>query len=357
MDTAVAGKQTFLGHFGFTKNSAPALAPSPDPNPPSLICSYCSESFSKINGRVLHEKYCLKNPVNIHEREECERVAEEFLPIFDWRAWAIRYAALAASVPSVVDGEKSDAEERNDGEAAEIDAMDIDGEEIMSEKEKRKRNRENLKSQIQILDLIPDIRNKLAEKKKIHIDAVTMNDILFVIQHNTGVLSSTVDKWVRRAPLLRSRYANKFNRAKFSFGPGRHPSFPQTEIQVASTIRERRLSSKIVTKDFVLTEIRKLAAVENHELFEKLKVGDDIFFAFMRRQRFSFRKPSNTKALTLESSQKIVRGFFQWLLKLLKDDFGDEIKRAKSMDPVEGSYPLDCRANKDEVLLILRTLF
>ena len=86
-------------------------------------------------------------------------------------------------------------------------------------------------------------------------------------------------------------------------------------------------------------------------------MGDDIFFAFMRRQRFSFRKPSNTKALTLESSQKIVRGFFQWLLKLLKDDFGDEIKRAKSMDPVEGSYLLDCRANKDEVLLILRTLF
>jgi hypothetical protein len=429
-----SGAQATLGMFGFTKNAELALAPPlPPPQGPPLACKFCEKEIKKSSGLVVHERHCRKNPVIKKELEELNLAAEALLSFFDWRAWALSYAAshqdegyeninfyikiifhiilfpflshflsvyfhapfffvaqpcfCSISVKfknkiiinllyisrardgdgDTVGGDKMDVEIAEDAaplanvdDPADDDPADgaqDDIDPLLAPKKKLKRNRENKKSQVKILDLIPSIREKLAVILKKDPSRVTMASIYHVLEHNTGIPGSTIDKWTRREIQLRAAITDKLNRRRFSQGCGRHAAFPKSEEKVAIEIRNRRQKSKIVTKDWVISEIRKLASTENPTLFAKLKVEDDVFFAFMKRHRFSFRKPSNTKAMTLEKGQKLVRGFFQWLLKLLNDDFGDGIKRTRVMDAVYGRYPLDCRANKDEVLLFSLSLW
>ena len=92
-------RQSYLGRFGFTINQTPAIAlpvpvPAPLPPPPSLICSYCSKSFRKINGRSCHEQFCEKHPMNIRALEVAAFQAEQLLPLFDRRAWCKTWKPL-----------------------------------------------------------------------------------------------------------------------------------------------------------------------------------------------------------------------------------------------------------------------
>lgn len=352
--------QISLGAFGFTRNQQPLprLPPAPTPSP-AIDCLFCHRVFKKVVGRICHEKFCDLNPVNVRSREETVLLAEELISIFDWQAWALSVAPAAAILAggAWIDDDDNDEDDNDEDDNDDADLMEIvdagdPGEEILAPKEKKKRIRETLKAKIRILDLIPEIRKRLATKRARPQDSIPMNDILFVIQHNSGVRASTIDKWHRREAKLRELYKEKTNRSSKSFGCGLPAAFPTSEREVARLIREKRTSHKIVTKAFVISELRRLAAEEDRALFDLLKVEDDIFYGFMKRERFSFRKPSNTKAMTLEVAQKTVRGYFQWMLKLLKDDFGDGVPHAKAVDPVEGSFPFDCRCNKDEVQLL-----
>ncbi len=115
-------RQSSLGQFGFTKNQALALAPPllplppPPPPNPSLACSFCSKTFKRVNGRTCHEQFCPKNPLNTGSLEEAELRAESLLPMFDWRAWAIRYAeSRGEEAVSRDEEEDSDESEEKEG--------------------------------------------------------------------------------------------------------------------------------------------------------------------------------------------------------------------------------------------------
>jgi hypothetical protein len=155
---------------------------------------------------------------------------------------------------------------------------------------------------------------------------------------------------MRKEEALRNKFNNKFNRKHKSFGSGRKAAFPRTESRVAALVRERRSAHRVVSKSLIIEKLREEAKAENPTLFSRLKVDDDVFFGFIWRHGFSFRKPSNTKSLAKSEAVKRLRGFWLWIIRLLSGSIPIYIGDLNVTDDARyGRFPLDCRWNKDEV--------
>jgi hypothetical protein len=176
-------------------------------------------------------------------------------------------------------------------------------------------------------------------------------EIVRVISINSGVPDSTIHKWLLKEPALREIYKEKYSRRKKNFGSGKKPAFPNSEARLAAEIKKRRAEHKCVTKLWALAELRKFSREENPELYQKLKVDDDVFYGFLVRQGFSFRKPSNTKSISKSEATQRLRGFWLWLIDLFSGKIPITLGTSSSIDPVFGRFPLSCRWNKDEVPL------
>jgi hypothetical protein len=130
-------------------------------------------------------------------------------------------------------------------------------------------------------------------------------------------------------------------------GSGRKPFFPGAEKDVAIQVRNRRKEGKMVSKSFVIKELRKGAEKENTTLFGKVKLGCDLVEGFLRRNGFSLRFPSCIRTDNLDESILICRAFHRDWFVILSDT--GAIKYAKALDPHYGRFLLKYRFNGDEV--------
>ena len=218
-----------------------------------------------------------------------------------------------------------------------------------SNKEKKLRHRFKLSLKIEILNTMRPICSALARRSNIPEEAITLKRILDAMNRNSGVLPSTLDKWVRKEEKFRIAFNDKFNRKRENFGSGRKPRFPNAEAAVAQTVRSRRGLHLVVSKALIIRELTSEAKKENKNLLEKYPITDDIFFGFLWRNKFSFRKPSNVKSLTKAESMKRIRGFWKWLIKLYKGEIPIVIGESDEILPKYGRFPPLCRLNSDEV--------
>jgi hypothetical protein len=103
----------------------------------------------------------------------------------------------------------------------------------------------------------------------------------------------------------------------------------------------------MVSKSFVIKELRKEAEKENSDLLAKVKFGSDLLDGFFRRNGFALRFPSCIRADNLDESILICRAFHRDWLAILLDS--GSIKYAKYLDPQYGRFLLKYRFNGDEV--------
>jgi hypothetical protein len=131
-------------------------------------------------------------------------------------------------------------------------------------------------------------------------------------------------------------------------GGGRKAFFPEAEKAVSKLVKDRREACRLVSKSFILKNLKIEAEKENRNLFLKMKFSPEMIVGFMRRNRFSLRYPSCIRTENLEESTLVCRGFHRNLFQILTDS--GEIKYAKS--PLHSSYgrfQLKYRFNGDEV--------
>jgi len=370
--------QAGLGKFGFTKNTQPAaplaLNPEEESAPKELLvlisinssifpCSFdklrfCGKSLQSKTALRSHEIYCERRQMKVSEEQDTAKFVEEIRSLFDFKSWARGFVAskhVADPEGVILDLDSSSSDRENDAMDidAEIDAMDIDAEipPFALGKPVVRRWRLSLREKIRMLDMFPEIMKLYhAYRVRHNLEGTIYNiDIYKIISVASGRTYGGISKIFSEEEALREKYKSKFNRKRFTFGSGRKPSFPKTESTLAELIRKKRLAHFTVSKFWVMEEYRKLAKQENADLFAKLKVDVDIFLAFLKRNELAFRRPSNVKPMSLEESQKSVRGWFRWLKELLDGTIEVEIGEATVIDPILGRFPFDCRINVDEV--------
>lgn len=304
--------------------------------------------FKNKGARATHEACC---KAAYDADLEALNDAEDTRSLFDWEGWARRYFAPARveapSIDRIMEIDSSDEErEERESESGGVEA----GPDVLSRKKpKVKRHRYKLSLKIELLNSIPIVRDALSRKHGTSPDSIDMKKVLAVVRINSGVPSSTLDKWTRKEADLRKLFQDKFNRRRENFGSGQKPLFPKAEEKVAQTIRERRQSNSLVSKEWVLEQLRMEAKKENRVKYDKHEVSDDVFYAFLWRHGFSFRKPSNVKALSKTESVLRMRGFFNWTMDLLAGKIPVSIGETDEINPKFGRFPLICRANSDEV--------
>jgi len=282
--------------------------------------------------------------------------------LFDWEDWSRRFAETQAAKVSTrkldvrTDHYKEVHADLGDANVEVVeseDAMDVDApppEPLLdSNKEKKLRHRFKLSLKIEILNTMCPIRSALARRSGVSEEAITLKRIVQAMNRNSGVLPSTLDKWVRKEEKLRILFNDKFNRKRENFGSGNKARFPKAETAVAVTVRSRREHHLVVSKAFILRELSLEAKKENKDLLEKHPISDDIFFGFLWRNKFSFRKPSNVKSLTKAESMRRIRGFWKWLIKLFKGEIPIALGESDAILPKYGRFPPLSRLNSDEV--------
>lgn len=261
-----------------------------------------------------------------------------------------------AAVPALLVSEEQDphhhlegvAEDESDNEAAEADEDDCEpGAEAT--RPRIRRHAFTLKAKVMVIAKILQIQTSLSER---FARPVTMEHILRVAHHSTGISASTLDKWMRKRAVILARYEDKkaFRRSSRKFGCGRKPRFPNSEAATAALIRERRQAGKITTRNFVLKKLKELARDENFAAFANFKFSVDYFRGFLRRERLALRLPSCIKAMSLDDGVLAARGWLQWLRHLIRDDWPNGAKYALRLDEKCGRYLFVSRLNKDEVV-------
>ncbi|MFI5419844.1 MAG: hypothetical protein ACHQ1H_02640 [Nitrososphaerales archaeon] len=317
-----------------------------------LSVSFCGKGFGNAGARVTHEAFCKNQAAMALEIEQDAVITRS---LFDWDRWAEEWVnrKKARRALSRLDKEGEDA----DGvEVVVVDAMDVDDvalvaspADVLSRKAKKLRKRYRLRLKIQILNIEPEVRSALARRSGIAIEVVPKLRVYQIISKNSGVPSNTIDKWFRKETVYRQLYNDKFNRKKENFGSGRKPLYPNGEKTVAVLVKERRRKHQAVSKGMVIRELAKAAKAEDAALFALHPITDDIFFGFLWRCGFSFRLPSNVKSLAKSEAVKRIRGFWCWLIRVLKGDIPISLGETDSIHPKYGRFPPRARRNKDEV--------
>lgn len=287
-----------------------------------------------------HEVWCRRNASSIEEGSLLDELVEEVRGLFDWRAWAREFVAGEKAVigpnAAIVDFDSHSS-------SSSEDAMDTDS-------APKKRHRLSLKAKVRILDSFDQVKAALSTKFGRPESVFTKKDVFTVIARTGGHKLGTISKIFWEEQKLRDRYANKFNRRRFTFGSGLTAQFPATEADLAAQIRIKRERNLSVSAELTMEEYQRLAFKENKDLAAKSKFSEDLFYAFLKRQRLARRKPSNIKSMTLKESQQLVRGFLQYLLSILIGLILVAVgSKSPTIDPTFGRFPLDCRLNKDEV--------
>jgi hypothetical protein len=291
----------------------------------------------------------------LREKEDAESVRS----LFDWEGWAREFVMSEQDrkvhgPAQVVDSDDSDEDEDAPLEIADADGADMmEVDDILFERKKPKvlRKRYTLSKKIELLNKVETVRKALAKisKPEIAPAAVELARICDSISFNSGVPAKTLDKWIRKEKTLRERYVDKFNRRLKNFGSGSKPRFPKSELAVSKTVTERREAHKAVSKGLIIRLLESEAKKENNALLEKYGISDDIFFGFLWRRGFSFRKPSNIKSLSKTESVKLMRGFWIWLFRVLSGEIPIPIGETDAIDPKYGRFPPRARKNTDEV--------
>jgi hypothetical protein len=117
---------------------------------------------------------------------------------------------------------------------------------------------------------------------------------------------------------------------------------------VAKLVRERREKCKLVSKAFVLKNLKLEAEKEDSAKYQKAKFSSEMVCGFMRRNRFSLRYPSCIRSDDLATAILICRAYHRQLLRVLADD-GDVKYAKKPLDASYGRFGLKYRFNGDEV--------
>ena len=172
--------------------------------------------------------------------------------------------------------------------------------------------------------------------------------LLEEVNKMTGVPIPTLKKWVGLKEVLFAKHLQIRLRKVRKHGSGRPAVFPAAEALVASMIHDRRRLCRLVSKAFVLKQLKIEAEKENPVEFEKCKFSSGMMINFFRRNRFSLRYPSCTRLNSLDEAILICRAFHRDLLRVLADD-GDVRYAKKALDPSFGRFKLKYRFNGDEV--------
>jgi hypothetical protein len=272
--------------------------------------------------------------------------------LFDWEAWARRFVSSEESdrleQRKKVDQAMDDMEIESVSDD-EVEALELDPTGLLGKKKKTLRHRYRLSLKLELLNTLDPVRKALADRDGVALASIDAKRVLAVLSHNSGVPSSTLDKWARSEVKLRIKFNNKFNRKHKSFGSGAKPKFPKSEAKVGDLVRERRSKHRAVSKEFVIRNLEVEAIKENKTEFDLHGITDDIFFGFISRQRFAFRKPSNVKSLSKIESVKRIRGFWRWLCQLFRGALPLSLGETSAIVPKYGRFPPKCRKSKDEV--------
>ena len=124
----------------------------------------------------------------------------------------------------------------HDDSDADGDAMDIDeaGPAAMEDQPKRKRFRYSLAEKIRLLNTILPLKEALARSRAVPVEQVMLKDVVKVVQLNSGVPGSTVDKWYRCQSELRETFKDKLSRKNKAFSTGRKAFFPRFRAAVGN---------------------------------------------------------------------------------------------------------------------------
>lgn len=215
---------------------------------------------------------------------------------------------------------------------------------------KQRRHAYTLKTKVTMIKKVLEIKATLSAQS---LQPPTITRVLKIASYASGVPVSNLDKWLRKSADLLALFEDKKNKRRArKLGAGRTPQFPLSEEQAGKEARERRNEDKITSKRWVLATLKRLAEQENKDAFLRFKFSADFFADFLRRQRLALRVPSCTKAMSLDEGVLAARGWFQWLRKLIRDEWPNGAKYALAMTADEGRFKIDCRLNKDEVHFI-----
>jgi hypothetical protein len=180
-------------------------------------------------------------------------------------------------------------------------------------------------------------------------DAIFAVSVLEIVHRASGVPISTIKDWLKEKNEITQKYlSDKKARRIKRMGSGKKALFPQSEKKVAEMVRDRRRACKLVSKAFILKNLKAEAQIENSVAFSTCKWSPDMISAFMRRNKFSLRFPSCIRAHSLEDSILIGRAYHRRLLGILSDS-GDLKYAKKPLDPQYGRFLLNYRFNGDEV--------
>lgn len=322
-------RQATLANF-FKRSDGEPLSNVPAfvPDQLSVQCPYCELVITSLHSSALpgalkaHVAY--KHQFELLEASARASSAVEFInrSIFDF-------------VPMETIGE-------------EPDDMDVVESSDTVEKSKKLRHSYTLKDKFKTVKALDDAETQL--KAKLGPDkAYFVVSLHEIVSSRTGVPMRTLRDWIEKKDEIRKLYLEQKRARKVrKFGCGRKPLFPKAEGIVASIVKDRRKNCKLVSKAFILKNLKIEAEKENRDLFLRTKFSPELVAGFMRRSRFSLRYPSCIRTDNLDESILICRAFHRDLFRILSDS-GD-VKYAKSLlDPSFGRFLLKYRFNGDEV--------
>jgi hypothetical protein len=219
---------------------------------------------------------------------------------------------------------------------------------VGTEKKKQLRHSYTLKDKFLALKALEDAEARFLECLGADQAYFTL-PLVETVSENTGIPVRTLRSWIDKKESIKTLYlAHRRARKLKRFGSGRKPAFPKAEKIVAELVRDRRKSSKLVSKAFILKSLKTEAEKENPELYGRSKFSTEMVSGFMRRSRFSLRFPSCIRKDTLETSILICRAFHRELLQILSDS-GETKYAKKPLDEAFGRFLLRYRFNGDEV--------
>jgi hypothetical protein len=331
--------QSTLGSYFLTTTGASLAGPV---DLSRFLCPACSKDCKNSAGLIVHKKFCPKLNQDISP-------PPEFLGSFRALFPLPKIPELNVEQPVVA---PVDLQEESE------DAMDVDEEPnpVTPTLSKRKRKRHRYSNRFIVSTIASEgkVRVALGTYRNVPPESFTQAEIVEIMNWNTGVPTSVLCKWLHDKEKHIARHQRKRDRKRKNFGSGRKPTFPLTEASVAADAKSKRDEGRLVGRHKTIEKIKEGARNENPVAFTTFHFDYDYLLAFLGRNGLSLRMPSCTKPMTLELGIRISRGYFQWFLKVIKDDIGDGIKRARVMHPTQGRFPFDCRYNKDEILSILR---
>lgn len=135
------------------------------------------------------------------------------------------------------------------------------------EKAKRLRHSYTVKDKYKVLKLLDDTEKRLRESLGTGNVYLTFSARDLVCRR-TGVPMRTLRNWIDRKEGIRKVYDEQKRARKLRrLGSGRRASFPIAEGVVAQIVRERRQKGRMVSKAFILKNLKLEAEKENRSLF------------------------------------------------------------------------------------------